>query len=225
MKIWNAFTHILLPDVCPNCKQPLLNEEECLCQHCYLLLPSTNMPLKDNLVTDKFIGRVPIVQGHAAYYMEKDNIIEHLLYLIKYKDQKQLAHKLGTIWAKELRQKNIQIDSVLPIPLSQKKAYKRGYNQAYLLANCISEQLKVPILEPISRIKNTQSQTKKTRLERLQNMEDAFLLKKKYKLSVSHPFIIDDVITTGATIETYCTALLKAYPNINISVGALATKA
>lgn len=222
----SALLHLVYPKICGACDDMLLAQEQFLCTKCYLQLPFTKMPIHNNLVTDRLLGRFPIVNGHSLFYLEKDNIVQKLLHNVKYKDKKQLGVYLGKIWGRTLQPhlKNAQIDFIVPMPLSQKKLHHRGYNQSVLLGEGLSEVLEIPLhTQLVKRVKHTESQTSKNRMQRVLNIDGAFAAT-PYSRNAKHILLLDDVITTGATIDLCANAILEAYPDMKISVGALSIK-
>jgi ComF family protein len=222
--IVHTLLHLILPHNCSICSQQMTNTEKHLCIKCLKDLPYTNMASNNNIVSDKLVGRIEINLSHALLFFEKNNMVQKLLHHIKYNYQKQLAIYLGEIWAKShLNTPQWKcIDTIIPIPLSTKKLYQRGYNQSAYLAKGVANILQLPIAEHIlQREKYSKSQTFKTRIERIENIADAFT-SKIVPQHVQHVLLIDDVITTGATLEMCAKALLKQNPNIQISVATLA---
>lgn len=215
---------MIIPQTCAVCENPLNEKENSICTQCLINLPKTKMELHHNILIDKLMGRIPIAQAHSLCYIEKDNIVENILYQIKYKNAKDLALEMGILWAEELKQKNLSASCIIPIPLSKQKLYKRGFNQTERIAQGMEKVLKIPIYKPLIRIKNTDSQTKKNRIERAKNMESAFTIDQKTNYKIENPLIIDDIITTGATMESYCQTLLKYYPECKLNIGSIAVK-
>lgn len=221
----STILHLLFPHECAVCNIPLNTAEKHLCHACYYELPFTSIHAGTHLIADKFIGRIPVQNAHALLQYEAKNKVQQILFLIKYKDQKALAKYLGKVWAEKIQALNWPIDAILPIPLSAKKQYIRGYNQSQLIAEGMHEVLQLPILHPIKRVKFTESQTKKTRIQRLENIENAFEWQvNPQKIHSENPMIIDDVITTGATMEAYVQTLHENLPNANIYLGGLAAR-
>lgn len=221
-----SLTHLLFPQLCAVCEHPLLTGEQHICSACYALLPFTGMRLEKNQVSDKFIGRVPVVLAHALLYYEHHNIVQQVLHRIKYNNKQKFAIFMGEVWGNSLKQTsvNLDFDMIVPVPLAAKKQYKRGYNQSFLIAKGLSNILDIPVnTDVIRRIVNTESQTQKTRPERVKNVESAFEVS-KINTQGKHLLLIDDVITTGATLDICANTILRHYPDTMISIGSLALK-
>ncbi|MEZ5046866.1 MAG: ComF family protein [Chitinophagaceae bacterium] len=216
---------LFFPNMCAACHAHLSNSEKDLCFACLQLLPKTSFHLqKNNPVEQKLFGRVDIQRGTALFYFSKESRMQEILHAIKYKKQFSLAEKMGWLMANEFQNSDWlhDIDCIIPIPLSFQKEKVRGYNQSALLAKAFAEKVNIPILQhAIKRIKNTETQTKKSKLERLQNVQDAFEWQKNQTIQNKHILLIDDVITTGATLESCIQAIQKSTSN-KVSILALA---
>ena len=217
--------HLLYPKSCNSCHQVLMENEEFICLECLLYLPKTNYHhIKENDLEKVFWGRIPFERGMAFLYFKRAGKVQRMLHALKYKSRKDLALHLGKLYAKETGMDTIlnKIDMIIPVPLHENKFLKRGYNQseefAKGLASITNITLKTDIL---FRLKESETQTKKTRIQRWENVNDIFYVKDPAVLSNKHILLIDDVITTGATIEACAQTLLKN-PETKLSVLALA---
>ena len=160
-----------------------------------------------------FWGRLPLREASAQYYFTKESMMQHLMHELKYKGNKELGIYLGNLMGLALKQTNrfSTIDALIPLPLFPSKEKKRGYNQAAVLCYGISEIIGKPVLENVViRTTHTETQTRKNRVARWQNMEGRFLLKDPSKLENKHVLLVDDVITTGASLEACGKEILKA---------------
>lgn len=180
--------------------------------------------IENNPVEKIFEGRIQIEFATALLYFSKGEKTQHLLHHIKYNDRKQLAIFLGNLFGERLKQRHqeIQFDAIVPIPLHPKKQQLRGYNQSTYIAKGIATILEIPILENVViRNSNTDTQTRKNRIERWENISSAFSLKPNCNLENKHILIVDDVLTTGATLEA-CAQTLKSKQNLKISIATIA---
>lgn len=222
--IKEAIAHLVFPHVCVGCGTDVISEENKLCMFCHEALPKTSFHLHANNPIEKiFWGRLPVRYATAQYYFTKQSLMQRLMHRFKYKGDKDLGLFLGRLIGYELAETNRfkEIDALLPLPLFPSKERKRGYNQAVLLCDGIAEIMQRPVLkDAIVRTTHTESQTKKTRVERWQNMEGRFLLVNEVAIKDKHLLLVDDVITTGATLEACGHELLKG-ENVTLSIATL----
>lgn len=217
--------HLFFPHVCEACGAELLGNERILCISCWKDLPETNFHLQvNNPMEQKFYGRIPFEYGTAMYYFNKDSRIQEALHALKYRGNTEVGEELGRRFARELESCTWikDIDVIMPVPLSVQKKKKRGYNQSEFIAKGMVDVLQVDLdTQSLVRTKNTETQTHKTRAERLQNMQHAFEVVNPDAIKHKHILILDDVITTGATMES-CALTLLALPGVKVSVASLA---
>ncbi len=221
----HGLTHLVYPRLCEGCSKPLLAEEEVLCLNCnvYYLPRTAYHHIADNETAMRFTGRVPIVKATSFAYFTAEGLLQHLLHGLKYQGKEYIGTYLGKQLGYDLLQLNWAsgIDYIIPIPLHRDKLNLRGYNQTELIANGISKVLHIPVdTETLYRTRNTESQTQKSREERMVNMQDAFAVRAMDKLSGKHVLLIDDVLTTGATLESAAQALLTI-PALHISIATI----
>jgi len=220
----NIFT-LFFPDVCLACGEQLLANEPVLCLNCRHDLPTTNFSFEaNNLVEKSFYGRFPIQSATALFYYYKKGTVQKLIHNLKYKGQQQVGVFTGKWLAEELfenpRFKNI--DYIIPVPLHKNKLKKRGYNQVTTFGESLSKKLKITYKEDVLvRVSFTKTQTKKTRFDRWKNVQELFYVSDLKILENKHILLIDDVITTGATLEACCNALKKTR-GIKISIACMA---
>jgi len=222
-EIGNSFLHVLFPHVCSGCGSDILSEETMLCLRCMAQMPETNFHLHpDNPVEKIFWGRLPLVNATAQYYFSKESLMQHLMHQLKYKGNKDLGRQLGRLIGNDLVQTDRfnEIDSLIPLPLFPAKEKRRGYNQATVLCEGMAEVMGSEILKDvIVRNQHTETQTKKGRMERWQNMEGRFELVRPEKIQGKHVLLVDDIITTGATLEACGRELIHAN-NVKLSIAA-----
>ncbi|RYE25794.1 MAG: ComF family protein [Sphingobacteriales bacterium] len=221
----HGLTHLVYPRLCEGCSKPLLAEEEVLCLNCnvYYLPRTAYHHIADNETAMRFTGRVPVVKATSFAYFTADGLLQHLLHGLKYEGKQYIGHYLGKQMGFDLLQLKwaSDIDFIIPIPLHKDKQNLRGYNQAELIANGMSDVLSIPVdTATLYRTRNTETQTQKSREERIQNMEDAFSVHNTGKLVDKHVLLIDDVLTTGATLEAAALALLTI-PGARISIATI----
>ena len=222
-EIKDSVLHLLFPHVCAGCGSDLLNEESMLCMHCLAELPETNFQMHANNPIEKiFWGRVPLVSATSQYYFTKESRMQQLMHEFKYRGNKELGMALGRMMGDYLKKSNrFKIDSLIPLPLFPAKEKRRGYNQATVLCEGISERMNVPVLKNvIIRTHHTQTQTKKGRVERWQNIEGKFKLIDPSAITNNHVLLVDDVVTTGATLEA-CGQEILQVPDTRLSIATL----
>jgi ComF family protein len=215
---------IIYPPCCAACGNVLFQNEKALCLKCYAELPRTgfhNDP--ENEVARLFWGRVPILNATSFIYFNKDSKYRQILHELKYRDQQHIGIEMGRLFGIELKETPFcAADLIHPVPLHALRHRQRGYNQSALIARGLSEKLQIPVrADLIIRRKKTMTQTRKTRYERWINVMDTFLITDPSCLHNKHVLLVDDVITTGATIEACANALLDV-PGVTISVASLA---
>ncbi len=220
----NTFS-LLYPELCLLCGTQVRGGDS-VCLGCEARLPETgHYEMKENTFTDIFYGRLKLEFGGAMFLFGGGSKTQDLIHAIKYQNKKELGIYLGRIYGKQLSESSNfpKIDAIIPVPLHPRKLYRRGYNQSELFGKGLSESLEVPqITDLILRNKMTSTQTKMNRMERMRNVEDAFAISKPERLNEAHILIVDDVITTGATLESCARKLLEAIPNVKISMATMA---
>ncbi len=224
IKAFRDFTVIMYPQLCAACGNVLLRQERVLCLRCMTELPRTgfhNDP--ENPVAQMFWGRVPVEHATAFMYFYGDSRYRQILYELKYRGRYHTGIEMGKMFGQELKSTPFgKVDLVHPVPLHRRKKRKRGYNQSALLARGISEAMGKPVAENlIRRVVYTGSQTSRSRYERWENVEKIFAAKDPDKLKGKHILLVDDVITTGSTLEA-CASALLALEGVSVSVAALA---
>lgn len=222
-EIKESFLQLLFPHVCSGCGSDILKEESHLCMRCINALPETNFEwYPRNPVEKIFWGRLPLVAASAQLYFTKESLVQHLMHKFKYKGNKDLGLQLGRLMGDQLRVSGrFATDALVPLPLFPAKERKRGYNQATILCQGMAKSMDLPVLDwVISRGEHTETQTRKGRIERWKNMEGKFILTDREAIRDKHLLLVDDVITTGATLEACGDELLKG-ENVSLSVATL----
>lgn len=222
-EITSAVRHLFFPHICSGCGSDRVSEASELCLHCVAGLPETHFEKHPGNPVEKiFRGRLQLVSAAAQFYFTRESLMQRLMHQFKYKGNKELGYQLGRMMGDRLKATGLfHIDALIPLPLFPAKEKRRGFNQATVLCEAISEVMQVPVLQQvITRPQHTDSQTRKGRLERWKNIEGKFVLSGAEAVRNKHVLLVDDVITTGATMEACGSELLKA-ENIRLSVAAL----
>lgn len=220
-----AFLRILFPELCIACNNPLTGNEKHLCTKCLIGLPLTNFwQQPENPVEKLFWGRVKIEMASSFIYFEKGSKYQHILHHLKYKGRKDVGILMGQYFGQKLKDSPFSmIDLIIPVPLHSRKERHRGYNQSEMIAIGISEAMNKPLVNnAVKRKQFTKSQTRKGRYERWINVENIFQTINSSLLTNKHVLVIDDVITTGSTTESFIQELLKT-TGVKVSVAALAS--
>ncbi len=222
-EIKDSVLHLLFPHVCNGCGNDILNEATMLCMRCMDAMPETNFEMHPNNPVEKtFWGRLPLVGATAQYYFTKESLMQHLMHQFKYKNNRELGLQLGRMMGEQIKKSGrFAIDALIPLPLFPAKEKRRGYNQATVLCDGMAEAMNIPVLDKaIIRPQHTETQTKKGRIERWKNMEGKFILADAAAIRNKHLLLVDDVVTTGATLEACGNELLQA-ENVKLSVACL----
>lgn len=224
---YQSVEHFVFPYDCVSCGEPLPDDFDQICPFCLADFQYTYFEkFKEPTPLDQlFYGRVPLEFTYGLLYFMKGSNSQELIHSIKYRNNTALAHEMGKRTGLGLLEKeNISLPDVLiSVPLHPKKEYMRGYNQGSLIARGVSESLKVPFRENILvRSVFTETQTKKGKYERWSNVETVFQVKNPEKWRGKHLCLVDDVITTGSTLEACIRVLLDEIPDVKISVVAVA---
>ncbi|MDR0892511.1 MAG: ComF family protein [Mediterranea sp.] len=222
---YSAFISLFFPRCCIVCNEALAEEEEYICTRCNIKMPRTNYHRREgNTVERLFWGKIPIERATAFFFYRKGSDYRQILHALKYRGEKKLGETMGRLMASELQSSGFfeGIDLILPVPLHAKKQKLRGYNQSEWIAKGVAAVTKLP-LEPqlLRRVKNTETQTRKSVVARWENVDGSFELLQPEILRGKHVLLIDDVLTTGSTTTACAEAMLKA-EGIRISVLALA---
>jgi len=216
---------LFFPNLCLGCGQPLIKGEETICSICYFHFPKTyfhNDP--DNPLNTVFWGRVRLEAVAAYLFFHKGSMVQHLLHQLKYKGRQEIGFRIGIWYGKELKEADIfrETDLVVPVPLHPGKYRKRGYNQSQLFAEGLVASMKAELeTRCLYRRVDSNTQTRKSRFDRWENVENIFAVNHPQRLEGHHILLVDDVLTTGATLEACAIALLEI-PGVKVSVATIA---
>jgi ComF family protein len=219
------FLGLLYPNICLGCGNHLSASEEVLCIICENELPKTNFHSQpDNAIFKRMYNRMPIENATSLFYFDKGNKVQHLMHQLKYSGKTEIGNHLGIMLGNDL--KNIDsyksISVIIPIPLHERKLSKRGFNQSEHFASGIAKAMQISVLtNVVKRIEHTETQTGKNRYERWDNVKEAFQLMNTEDIKGKHILLVDDVITTGATLEA-CGQLLTEVPDVRLSIATIA---
>lgn len=223
--IVSSTLHLFYPHVCTGCGSDLLQADNMLCLKCIHNLPHTNFAIIPNNPVEKYFwGRIPLTAAYSQFYFSKEFLIQHLIHQLKYKGDTAIGFYLGEIMGKTLLNSNrfSSIDALIPLPLYVDKEHKRGYNQAAVICNGMSAVMNVPVLHgAVIRQHATETQTHKQRTERWENVKQSFKVAKPAELTGKHLLLVDDVVTTGATLEA-CGNIILEVEHVNLSIATLA---
>jgi len=211
---FNDLLHLLYPHACAGCGSDIISEAQLLCVECSAGLPLTNFfDINANPVEKIFWGRIPVIGAGSLVYFTKQSIMQRLLHLLKYRGNKEVGLYFGRRIAEDIMDSPRfgDIDVIVPLPLHLKKQRSRGYNQAEVISTGLAEKLKLPVVtNAVNRKRRTTTQTHMNRIDRWGNMEGKFELTRPQYLAGKHVLLVDDVITTGATLEACGAEILKA---------------
>ena len=225
MSLLQDFVSLFFPNLCPACDNVLENYEEHICTICQFKMPETNFyTMNQNPLEQLFWGRVDIQAATAHYYYSSAGRVRNLIHQLKYNEQKELGIYLGKELGNDLLKTtwNAQLDAIIPVPLHPSRLKSRGYNQSEVIAQGISQTLNIPILtNNLIRREHKTSQTHRARYARWKNVSSIFEVKNTSEIKDKHLLLVDDIITTGATIEACAEQLLKV-PGIKVSIASVA---
>jgi ComF family protein len=217
--------NLFFPPVCAGCHSFLISNENVICTVCRHNIPLTNHHLNpENEAFKKFYGRIPIEYTSALFYFHKKGIVQELIHNLKYKGQEQIGTVLGEWYADDLKNSIViqSVDQIIPVPLHKRKLRERGYNQVTKFGNALSEGLNIEY-NPNLLVRNiySKTQSRKSFLNRSDGIDALFDVTFTEKDHNKHFLLIDDVLTTGSTLEACSNALLKI-PGAKISVVCMA---
>jgi ComF family protein len=223
--MFQSFIDLIFPRICAGCQQPLQLKEVQICTDCRFELPLTNSHLQaDEKLNNRFTGKVNLTHTLAYLKFVKGGKVQRMMHELKYKGNQEIGEILGRMYGADLKENGFsdEFDLVLPVPLHTNRLVIRGYNQSDSLAKGLAESLKIEWRSDVlKRGIETKSQINKSRLERYENMKDVFFVDKPEGLSDKRIIIVDDTLTTGATLESCVLALNDIGVN-NVSIIAFA---
>jgi ComF family protein len=223
MEILLDFINLIFPKVCPACGELLVKNESVICSGCLYALPKTDFHLeRDNPVAKTFWGRVRLENATSYYSYQDGSYLRRLIHELKYRGFQEIGEELGRQFGNELKTTAFdESELIIPVPLSKRKKKKRGFNQSECIARGLSFSMEKTVnTTAVIRTRNTRTQTNKSRYERWLNVEDSFQVIDAPALQQKHILLIDDVVTTGATIEACASEILKV-KDTKVSVATL----
>lgn len=226
MSWFSNFFALFFPNTCRMCRTPLLKGETTLCTKCIASLPYTRYwEYEDNPVAQKFWGQINATAACSLLHFRKGAKVRKLIHQLKYTGKTEIGYKLGYLLGVHLKSNAVyaDIDYVVPVPLHRRKQQKRGYNQSDFIAEGVADALGVKSAPSLVRRNTyTSTQTQKNRIERFQNVRSIFQVTHPTLIEGKHILVVDDVITTGATIESCAAELLNAAP-CRVSIASIGT--
>ena len=220
-----CFAELFYPKICIECNRSLWEDEKVLCHVCNSDLPRCEFSFyPDNRAEALFKGRVEIQLVSSLLYFKKKGMVQRMMHALKYQGREDVGRYIGSMLGAEIRKSKrfASVDLILPVPLHPKKKRARGYNQVSEFAHCLSELLEVPVLEDaLLRKKSGRSQTQKSRIARNRSLEDSFVIRDFKVLINKHILVVDDIITSGATMEM-CARRILEVQGTRVSLASMA---
>lgn len=208
-----AFVSLFFPKLCPGCMNPFYGTEKIVCFDCQLSLPHTDHPWDHhNLLWERINERLKVERAVSLFDFKKRSRVASLLYQLKYRGQEEIGAFLGDWLGPLLRQSSVfgEVDAVLPLPLHPKRLRQRGYNQVQLFSKSLAKHLKLPLIDDlVYRKKQTRQLAKMQGLDRFKEVDEAFAIRQNNLYPPQHWLLVDDVITTGATIVSCGKTILE----------------
>lgn len=212
--LFNAFVDLIFPKYCLACNDTLTVGEEQICTQCRFDLPQTySLSKGDEKLAQKFYGKVPVASANAYLKFVKGGKVQKLMHQLKYKNKPEIGEILGRWYGNELLRAGFdqKIDLIVPVPMHPKKISVRGYNQADLIAKGLAEAMAIDYdTTVLKKGKLTESQTRKSRYERYLNASDVYFVENDELVAGKRIALVDDVVTTGSTLEICASELLLA---------------
>ena len=224
MRFLEDILNIVYPSLCCSCGDALTRNEELICFSCRNLLPKVSgIDFQNNEITNRFLGKIDVSFASAFLYFHKEGITQNILHQFKYNNYPEIGVLLGKWFAHDLANMSFpkDIDLIIPVPLHPKKQRKRGYNQSHYFAQGLSEITGIATdFETLIRVQYQKSQTSKSKEQRWKNVKDAFEVVANQNTENRHILLVDDIITTGATMEA-CARQLYANGAAQVSIATL----
>lgn len=225
LKSWlSDLLGVIYPDVCEVCGVSLARGEETMCLHCLMNLPRTGIHGDGfNIIHQRLAGKAPVERAGGYFYYYRESDYAKLIHKAKYGNRPVIAERLASRYAREIAGDGFfdGIDCIVPVPLHRGKQIKRGYNQSEYVARGISRVTGIPVADNLVAVRAHSTQTRKNSYERWINARDIYAVKNPDELDGRHLLVVDDVITTGATMLACCEAIHNAQPGARISVLSL----
>ena len=219
------FVSLLFPELCAACRETLMANEHLICTACLYNLPFTNFHLQpDNIVARQFWGKIPLEAAYAMCYFTKGGSIQNLMHQFKYRGMQQIGNLLGNIAGDQLNKNPIfaSVEMVIPVPLHKTRMRQRGYNQSACFADGLAQKLPTVVeVDNLVRKTATETQTHRSRFARFENMQEVFAVINPERLINKHILLVDDIVTTGSTLEACAVQLLKI-PGLKLSIATIA---
>jgi ComF family protein len=223
--VWDDFISLLFPRICYGCGNQLMRNENLICTECHVAIPRTNHHFEpDNQVAQLFWGRCHITKAAAFSFYNKGSRIRRIIHNLKYNGISEIGPVIGNIYGHTLKSSGFMddIDIIVPVPLHASRKRSRGYNQSDLIAQGLSEATGITVVSgELARVSKSQTQTRRSRYDRWKNVEGIFCAMNPEFFRDKHVLLVDDVITTGSTIEACANELLKI-EGVRVSVTAIA---
>ena len=225
ISFWHRVLNLIAPQACVVCGSRLAIDEEVVCVSCNLHLPRTGYAANalDNEMVRRFWGRIPVERAAALFYYEAGSEVSNIIYDLKYHNHPEIGSIMGRMAAEEFANEGFfeGIDLMIPIPLEKKRQRRRGYNQSMEIARGVSDVTGIPIMaDAVKRTAFDESQTHKSLAQRMESVENAFRAREGIDLDGKHILIIDDIVTSGATVCA-CVKALTNCGDIKVSVMSL----
>lgn len=224
-KYFSDFAYLFFPEICEACGISLRKNEGIICIKCLYELPRTDFCyFEDNMILHLFAGRLKLEKATALFSFQKGSRFRKLLHSLKYKNKPEIGVLLGRELGAEMKKSGNfkNIDAIIPVPLHSKRLKERGYNQSEQIGHGISEILGIPqYTDVFFRNEYTKTQTRMNREERWNNVSGKFNVKNSEKIQNKHVLLVDDVITTGSTLEA-CGEILLQTEGLKLSIAVLA---
>ena len=215
-----GISQLTYPSLCIACGRSMQAGQSCFCASCRHLVPTSDMySRQENEFTQRLWGRLPLLSGAAFFYFSRHSPVQRAMHQLKYRNNPEVGRKMGMEVGRKLRETEQYktVEAIVPVPLHPDKERARGYNQSTMFAQGIAEALSVPVLDQVlQRRQFTGTQTRKRRLERHTNVNQVFAIAQPSSIRGKHILLVDDVLTTGATLEECGTALLSV-PSTRLS--------
>ena len=225
VSICRQLVDLVYPHVCAGCNNEVIQRPSIFCLKCAAQLPYTQMAIKGHNEFEKhFTGRLRIEAGWSLFYFSKGGIIQDAIHAMKYKNLPDLGYYLGKMLGQQLKYRQVfqSCDAVVGVPLHKNKKRLRGYNQSDYIAKGVSAELNIPVLtDVVRRGRKTGTQTRKSRTMRMNNMADVFYINGADQVAGKHILLVDDVLTSGATLD-FCGQAILSQPGTSLSLATLA---